>query len=99
MPDLSYEIEIASNLARTAGEVIMKIYQEDFAVMCKGINDPVTEADQQANTIIEEGLQAHFPQDSIVAEESPLPSTSADTRPSLVRGPSGWDKRIYCPQW
>ena len=76
MPDLSYEIEIASNLARKAGEVIMKIYHEDFAVMCKGINDPVTEADQQANTIIVEGLQAHFPQDSIVAEESPLPSTS-----------------------
>jgi 3'(2'), 5'-bisphosphate nucleotidase len=76
MPDLSHEIEIASNLARKAGEVIMKIYQEDFAVMCKGINDPVTEADQQANTIIVEGLQAHFPQDSIVAEESPLPSTS-----------------------
>ena len=74
MPDLSHEIEIASHLARTAGEVIIKIYQEDFAVKYKGRNDPVTEADQQANTIIEEGLHTHFPQDSIVAEESPLPS-------------------------
>lgn len=74
MTDLSHEIEIASNLARKAGEVIMKIYQEDFAVTYKGINDPVTQADQQANTIIVEGLHIHFPQDTIVAEESPLPA-------------------------
>lgn len=76
MPDLSHEIEIASILARKAGEIIIKIYQEDFAVQYKGANDPVTEADQQANTIIVEGLHTHFPQDVIVAEESPLPSTS-----------------------
>jgi len=76
MSDWFHEIEIISNLARKAGEVIMKIYQEDFSVMYKGANDPVTQADQQANAIIVEGLQAHFPQDSIVAEESPLPSAS-----------------------
>ena len=76
MPDLSHEIEMASNLARKAGEVIMKIYQENFAVTYKGTDDPVTQADQQANVIIVEGLRTHFPQDSIVAEESPLPSAS-----------------------
>lgn len=79
MADLSREIEIASTLARKAGEVIMKIYQEDFAVMYKDINDPVTQADQQANAIIAEGLLTLFPQDTIVAEESPLPSTSLTT--------------------
>jgi 3'(2'), 5'-bisphosphate nucleotidase len=79
MPDLSREIEIASNLARKAGEVIMKIYQEEFMVTYKGVNDPVTQADQQANAIIVEGLHTNFPEDSIVAEESPLPSTSLTT--------------------
>ncbi|MBA3612208.1 MAG: 3'(2'),5'-bisphosphate nucleotidase CysQ [Nitrospirales bacterium] len=79
MPDFSREIEIASNLARKAGEVIMNIYKKDFAVMYKGVNDPVTEADQQVNALIVDGLHTHFPQDSIVAEESPLPSTSLTT--------------------
>jgi 3'(2'), 5'-bisphosphate nucleotidase len=80
MPACSREIEIASHLAREAGEVIMKIYQREFAVMYKGSNDPVTEADQKANAIIVKGLHTHFPQDSIVAEESPPPSGS------LVKG-------------
>lgn len=79
MSDLSHEIEIASHLARKAGEVILNIYQKDFAVMYKGINDPVTKADQQANTFIVDELHAHFPQDSIVAEESPLPANSLTT--------------------
>lgn len=79
MPDFSHEIEIASLLARKAGEVIMNIYQNDFAVMYKGINDPVTKADQQANALIVDELHTHFPQDSIVAEESPLPSNSLTT--------------------
>ena len=74
MTDLSHEIEIASTLARRAGEVMMKIYQEDFAVAYKDINDPVTQADQQANAIIVDGLHTHFTQDTIVAEESPLPA-------------------------
>lgn len=79
MPDLFREIDIVSHLARKAGEVIMNIYQKDFPVMYKGVNDPVTEADQQANALIVDGLHNHFPQDSIVAEESPLPSISLTT--------------------
>ncbi len=79
MPDFSHEIEIASHLARKAGEVIMNIYQNDFAVMYKDINDPVTEADQQANSLIVDELHTHFPQDFIVSEESPLPSNSLTT--------------------
>jgi 3'(2'), 5'-bisphosphate nucleotidase len=79
MLDWSREIEIASNLARSAGAVIMKIYEEDFAIMFKGVNDPVTQADQKANTIIVKGLHHHFPHDSIVAEESPLPSATLPT--------------------
>lgn len=73
MTDWSHEIAIASNLARAAGQRIMTIYEQDFTISYKGANDPVTEADQEANTIIVEGLAAHFPHDEIIAEESPLP--------------------------
>ena len=72
MPDWSREIDIASTLARKAGQVIMRVYEENFEIMFKGINDPVTPADQQANAIIVEGLKNHFPQDYIVAEETPF---------------------------
>ena len=73
MSDWSHEIEIASQLARQAGRRIMTIYEQDFSISYKGTNDPVTEADQEANAIIVEGLASHFPQDGIIAEESPLP--------------------------
>ena len=79
MPNWSQEIEIASHLAREAGRRIMTIYEQDFAISYKGTNDPVTEADQEANTIIVEGLAAHFPQDEIIAEESPLPVDAQTT--------------------
>jgi len=79
MSDWSHEIEIASHLAKQAGRRIMTLYEQDFAISYKGTNDPVTEADQEANAIIVEGLAAHFPQDGIIAEESPLPGEAQTT--------------------
>ena len=73
MSDWAHEIEVASNLAREAGRCIMLFYEKGFAVSYKGSNDPVTEADKEANSIIVEGLAFHFPHDGIIAEESPLP--------------------------
>lgn len=75
MTGFSHELDIASDLARKAGKIIMTLYQENFSVMYKGVNDPITKADQLANSIIVEGLHAYFPQDCIVSEESLLPST------------------------
>ena len=49
MTNWTRELEVASILAREAGQVIMNIYKKDFAVSYKGTNDPVTEADQLAN--------------------------------------------------
>ena len=79
MSNWSDEIRIASTLARQAGEVIMNIYKKDFSVSYKGANDPVTEADQQANTLIVKGLMTAFPDDRVVAEESPLPLEAQTT--------------------
>lgn len=79
MSDWSREITIASHLARQAGRRIMTIYEQDFVISYKGPNDPVTDADKEANTIIVEGLASHFPQDGIIAEESPLPVEAQTT--------------------
>ena len=79
MTNWSDEIRIASTLARQAGEVIMNIYKKDFSVSYKGTNDPVTEADQLANTLIVKGLMTAFPDDHVVAEESPLPLEAQTT--------------------
>ncbi|MCA9471235.1 MAG: 3'(2'),5'-bisphosphate nucleotidase CysQ [Nitrospirales bacterium] len=73
MHSLSSEVSIASDLAKQAGTLIMDVSQSDFSVAYKKPSDPVTEADQRANTIIVEGLHRQFPEDLIVAEESPPP--------------------------
>jgi 3'(2'), 5'-bisphosphate nucleotidase len=67
---LEQELNTAVALARGAGRILMDIYAKDFAVAYKSKNDPVTEADQLANTYIVRELRARFPDDGIVAEES-----------------------------
>jgi 3'(2'), 5'-bisphosphate nucleotidase len=64
------ELSDAVELAREAGRILMDIYAKDFAVAYKGRNDPVTEADQLANTYLVGELRRRFPDDGIVAEES-----------------------------
>jgi 3'(2'), 5'-bisphosphate nucleotidase len=67
---LEQELSAAVALARGAGRILMDIYAKDFAVAYKSKNDPVTEADQLANTYIVQELRARFPDDGIVAEET-----------------------------
>ncbi len=80
MTGFTRELQEASRLARAAGAVLLKIYATPFAVSYKGPNDPVTEADKQANELIVMGLRASFPGDGVVAEES------ADNSDALRKG-------------
>lgn len=65
------ELEVASRLAREAAVIIRQVYETAFSVVNKsGGAGPVTEADKRANDLIVKGLQAAFPGDDIVAEES-----------------------------
>lgn len=65
------ELEVASRLAREAAVVIRQVYETPFSVVNKsGGAGPVTEADKRANALIVKGLEAAFPGDDIVAEES-----------------------------
>ena len=52
------DIQDIINIAKQAGDAIMKIYQKDFDVEYKADQSPLTEADKAANKIIEEGLEA-----------------------------------------
>jgi 3'(2'), 5'-bisphosphate nucleotidase len=65
------ELEVAARLARSAAEVIRKVYETSFDVVQKaGGGGPVTEADRRANELIVRGLADAFPADDVVAEES-----------------------------
>jgi 3'(2'), 5'-bisphosphate nucleotidase len=59
----------ARRAALAAGEAILKVYAEDFAVYQKSDATPVTEADLAAERIIVAMLQREFPDIPIVSEE------------------------------
>lgn len=68
---LNIELEKAIlQIARDAGEAIMKVYQQDFAVEFKGDNSPLTAADMAAHHIIEQGLNILTPSMPVLSEES-----------------------------
>jgi 3'(2'), 5'-bisphosphate nucleotidase len=67
---LETEIDVAAQLARQAGALVLEVYASRFDVELKGKSDPVTEADKRANAFLVAGLRARFPGDGIVAEES-----------------------------
>lgn len=63
-------------LARAAGEAILAIYQEDFAVTQKTDDSPVTAADLAAHHLILDGLTALIPDIPVVSEEGLIPPVS-----------------------
>jgi 3'(2'), 5'-bisphosphate nucleotidase len=68
------EIEVATELARRAGAVLLEHYNSPFLVEQK-VNaldelEEVTAADREANELIVGRLQEEFPDDGILAEES-----------------------------
>jgi len=68
-----------TEIARAAGNVVLGCYAGTISVEYKGPNDPVTNADKSANSLICEALRSEFPSWPIVAEESD-PKTFGDYR-------------------
>jgi len=67
------ELRVALELAREAGAAILDLYDGPLDIQQKFAADdrePVTQADTLANEIIVSRLQAEFPGDGILAEES-----------------------------
>ena len=68
--DLSEEIEFASKLAREAATIVNTFYVGSSEVRYKSENEPVTEADRSANQHIVTRIQAAYPNDGMLSEES-----------------------------
>lgn len=64
------EIDEVLRIARLASDCVARVYATPFTVEMKGPGDPVTAADREANEIICRAIEASFPGDSILAEES-----------------------------
>lgn len=67
--NLENELTTSISMAKTASELILRIYEEDFKAEIKEDGTEVTIADYLANKIILDGLVAAFPDDGIVSEE------------------------------
>lgn len=65
-----YSIEQINQLAITAGDKIMEIYDRDFKIESKQDNSPLTEADLASHHCIVDGLQVLTPDIPVLSEES-----------------------------
>lgn len=61
--------EACVHLARQAGDAIMAIYRQDFAVETKGDDSPLTQADLAAHRVLVAGLSALTPDIPVLSEE------------------------------
>ena len=64
-----FKLADIEKIAQQAGELIMQIYQQEFAVETKADDSPVTEADLKANAHIMAALAELTPQYPILSEE------------------------------
>lgn len=65
----SFDVNAVADLIKRAGQAVMDVYAQDFAVYEKDDASPVTEADMGAEKIIFEGLEALTPDIPVVGEE------------------------------
>ncbi|MGQ0551764.1 MAG: 3'(2'),5'-bisphosphate nucleotidase CysQ family protein [Planctomycetota bacterium] len=77
--ELQERLEFAHALARQAGAGILARLGDGGRVDDK-LGQPVTEADREANELIVNALARRFPQDAILAEETPVTSNEWSTR-------------------
>jgi 3'(2'), 5'-bisphosphate nucleotidase len=69
MPD-KINLKDIVNIAKEAGDAIMKIYERDFTIEYKDDKSPLTEADLKSNEIICNALVTLYPDIPILSEEN-----------------------------
>jgi 3'(2'), 5'-bisphosphate nucleotidase len=65
------ELEVARRLALEAGDIALRYHGTELKIERKDEGEPVTRADKEANAVIVGGLQHDFPDDALLAEETP----------------------------
>ncbi|MEX1125882.1 MAG: inositol monophosphatase family protein [Acidimicrobiia bacterium] len=63
------DLWVAVRAARAGAEVVRRGFEEPFDTEMKGAVDPVTDIDREAEIAVTDVIAAHFPDDSILAEE------------------------------
>ncbi len=69
MNDLHEMLKLAKNLAYKAGDAILSVYHNEFDVVFKEDESPLTQADLKAHKIICDGIRTHYPDDKVLSEE------------------------------
>ena len=67
---LEAELAVATQLALEAGGLLMERRASGLQISYKGIDDPVTQADLEADALIRAGLHAAFSLDGLLSEET-----------------------------
>src|SRR3954469_10003097 len=65
------ELTEIRRIARQAGAILLKYYEQTTSVEWKAPGDPVTVADREASEFIVAELRQLFPEDGILSEEMP----------------------------
>jgi len=64
------DLEVIKEIAKNAGDAVMKIYEQDFSVEYKEDASPLTQADLESNAIICAALAEYYPDIPILSEEN-----------------------------
>ena len=85
-PDLAEELSFGLALARRAGVILMDHYERLEQIDYKSARDVVTEADHLSEAMIVQAIQARYPGDAILAEETGEHRAVAGEAPTSGRG-------------
>lgn len=83
---LADELRFSLELARRAGAILMDRYERLEQIDYKSARDVVTEADHLSEGLIVEAIQARWPEDAILAEETGEHRAVAGEAPTSGRG-------------
>ena len=81
------DLAFASELARTAGRVLMDRYERVERIDYKSARDVVTEVDHLSEALIIAAIRERYPADGILAEESGGPRRRRGRRPDVGQRP------------
>lgn len=87
MSDADDDLDLIARTAREAGAAVMEYYGRDPKIWDKGGNDPVTEADYAANSIIKDRLLSARPDYGWLSEENTDDESRLSAERSFVIDP------------
>lgn len=77
------ELAFAIDTVKKAGDIILSYFQSSYKVEQKGRDNPVTSADLEADTFLQQAFNERFPSDGWLSEESAQ-------KPERLRRPRIW---------